>query len=148
MSVRIRNCLILFFCTGAVLATAQSSFLQGYHLLQDYHHASWTAETGLGAVFDLQQSPDGYLWLTTTNGVYRFDGVRLQTMDEVSGWAIRNRDLDSVFVTRNGDIWLSTRAQGLINWRIGVANSFPDRRCTPGLKTDAIKEAPDGSLWI
>jgi ligand-binding sensor domain-containing protein len=142
MSVRIRNCLLVFSCVCAVPVTATSP------LLQDYHHASWTAERGLGAVFDIQQSPDGCLWLTTTNGVYRFDGVRFQTMDEVSGGAIRNQDLDSIFVTRNGDIWLSTRAQGLIRWRNGVATPFRDRRCTPGLKTDAIKEAPDGSLWI
>jgi signal transduction histidine kinase/ligand-binding sensor domain-containing protein len=142
MLVRIRNCLLVFSCACAVPVTATSP------LLQDYHHASWTAETGLGAVFDIQQSPDGYLWLTTTNGVYRFDGVRFQTMDEVSGGAIRNQDLDSIFVTRNGDIWLSTRAQGLIRWRNGVVTPFRDRRCTPGLKTDAIKEAPDGSLWI
>src|SRR2546428_12163610 len=29
----------------------------------------WTSANGLGAVFDIQQSSDGYLWLTTSRGV-------------------------------------------------------------------------------
>ena len=141
-TVRILNCAALIACASELLATVPPA------LLRDYHHVSWTAETGLGAVFDIQQGPDGYLWLTTTNGVFRFDGVRLQSMDDVSSGAVRNRDIDSVFVAGNGALWLSTRAQGLIRWQNGMVDSFPDRRCTPALKTDAITEARDGSLWI
>jgi ligand-binding sensor domain-containing protein len=142
MTARILNCAALIVCVNELLAT------EPVHLLRYYHHVSWTAEAGLGAVFDIQQAPDGYLWLTTANGVYRFDGARLQAMDDVSTGAVRNRDLDSVFVARNGAVWLTTRTQGLIRWQNGRVDSFPNRRCTPGLKTDAIKEAPDGSLWI
>jgi signal transduction histidine kinase/ligand-binding sensor domain-containing protein len=142
LTVRILHWVALIACASELLASVPSS------ALRDYHHTSWTAETGLGALFDIQQAPDGYLWLTTTNGVFRFDGVRFESMDDVSNGAVRNRDIDSVFVARKGALWLSTRAHGLIRWQGGTVDSFPDRRCTPGLKTDAIKEAPDGSLWI
>ena len=39
---------------------------------------TWTLEHGLPAssVQDIAQTPDGYLWLTTTGGIARFDGVR------------------------------------------------------------------------
>ncbi len=56
----------------------------------DFHQSSWGAEDGLGAVFDIQQSHDGYLWLTTSRGVLRFDGVKFETLEEVSNGAIRN----------------------------------------------------------
>jgi hypothetical protein len=33
--------------------------------LRNFHHTAWSSDSELGAVFDIQQSPDGYLWLTT-----------------------------------------------------------------------------------
>jgi len=34
------------------------------------------------SVVDIQQAADGYLWLTTSTGVFRFDGVRFQSVEE------------------------------------------------------------------
>jgi ligand-binding sensor domain-containing protein len=56
----------------------------------DVHHDMWTSENGLGAVFDIQQATDGYLWLTTSTGVFRFDGVRFQSVEEATNGAVRN----------------------------------------------------------
>jgi len=42
----------------------------------------------VGAVFDIKQSADGYLWLTTSKGVLRFDGVRFQSVKEVTRGAV------------------------------------------------------------
>src|SRR5271167_3521622 len=42
----------------------------------DFHHTEWN---GLGAVFDIKQGPVGFLWLTTSKGVLRFDGVRFRS---------------------------------------------------------------------
>src|ERR1700691_2855888 len=61
----------------------------------DFRHTAWN---GLGAVFDIKQSPEGYLWLTTSRGVLRFDGVRFQSLDEVTRGAVRDNEIDSVFL--------------------------------------------------
>ena len=29
--------------------------------LTHYHHTAWTSENGVGAVYDIQQAPNGYL---------------------------------------------------------------------------------------
>jgi len=117
-------------------------------VLGDFHHAAWTSENGLGSVFDIQQGADGYLWLNTSKGIYRFDGVRFQSVDEATLGAAQNRDLDSAFVGRDGGLWLSTQRKGLLLWKNGKLTAFPDRRCTPGSKTEGIVEDLDGSLWI
>ena len=62
----------LFVLTTAV-PTAWSATPEPAH----FHHTMWTSENGLGAVVDIEQAPDGYLWLTTSTGVFRFDGVGL-----------------------------------------------------------------------
>ncbi len=39
-------------------------------------HVSWSQhDGGPGPVLALAQTPDGWLWLGTTSGLYRFDGV-------------------------------------------------------------------------
>lgn len=116
--------------------------------LRNFHHTAWSSDSGLGAVFDIQQSSDGYLWLTTSNGVFRFDGVRFQSADEITAGAAQNNELSSVFVASSGDVWFRTRAPGLLLWRDGKLSVFPGKGCTPGLLTGSTVEDRDGTLWI
>jgi ligand-binding sensor domain-containing protein len=116
--------------------------------LTDFHHDMWTSENGLGAVFDIQQAADGYLWLTTSTGVFRFDGVRFQSVEETTNGAVRNSEIHAVFLSSSGGVWLKTRAAGLLFWKNGLLTTYTDRRCTPVLEMEGIAEDLDGSLWL
>ncbi|WP_263416407.1 sensor histidine kinase [Terriglobus albidus] len=116
--------------------------------LRNFHHTAWSSESGLGAVFDIQQSRDGYLWLTTSRGVFRFDGVRFESADAITGGAAQNAELNSVFVAASGDVWFRTRAPGLLLWKDGKLSAFPGNGCTPGLLTGSTVEDRDGTLWV
>jgi ligand-binding sensor domain-containing protein len=61
--------------------------------LRNFHHTAWSSDSQLGAVEDIQQSPDGYLWLTTSKGVFRFDGVRFQSANEITSGATQHIEL-------------------------------------------------------
>src|ERR1700722_5021364 len=113
----------------------------------DFHHTDWTSENGIGAVFDIQQSSDGYLWLTTSRGVLRFDGVRFQSVAEATYGAVDVNEIDSVFLPSSGSLWLTTVGAGLLFWKDGQLTAFPDRRCTPTRKQGKLVEDQDGSLW-
>ncbi len=112
---------------------------------EDFHHTDWR---GLGAVFDLKQSSEGYIWLTTSRGVLRFDGVRFQSIEEVTRGAVRNSEIDSVFLASSGGLWLTTEGAGVLLWKDGRLTNFPDRRCTPARKQGKLIEDRDGSLWV
>jgi signal transduction histidine kinase/ligand-binding sensor domain-containing protein len=116
--------------------------------LTNFHHTMWTSEDGLGAVFDIQQAADGYLWLTTSTGVFRFDGVRFQSVEEATNGAAPNSEIHAVFLSASGGVWLKTRAAGLLFWKDGRLTTFADRRCTPVLQMEGIAEDRDGSLWL
>jgi signal transduction histidine kinase/streptogramin lyase len=116
--------------------------------LTKFHHTMWTSEDGLGAVFDIQQAADGYLWVTTSTGVFRFDGVRLQSVEEATNGAAHNNEILAVFLSGSGGVWLKTRAAGLLFWKDGELTTFTDRRCTPVLQMEGIAEDRDGSLWL
>jgi signal transduction histidine kinase/ligand-binding sensor domain-containing protein len=123
---------------------AQTSDLK----LKAFHHTAWTSDNGLGAVFDIQQAPNGYLWLTTSRGVFRFDGVHFQSVDEVTRGAAHNDDIFSVFLAASGDVWLSTRNTGLLLWKDLRLTTFKDRGCSPASQMGGVFEDHDGSLWI
>jgi signal transduction histidine kinase/ligand-binding sensor domain-containing protein len=114
----------------------------------NFHHDMWTSDNGLGAVVDIQQAADGYLWLTTSTGVFRFDGVRFQSVEEATNGAVHNSEIHAVFLSSSGGVWLKTRAAGLLFWKAGHLTTFPDRRCTPVLQMEGIAEDRDGSLWL
>jgi signal transduction histidine kinase/ligand-binding sensor domain-containing protein len=116
--------------------------------LTKFHHTMWTSEDGLGAVFDIQQAADGYLWVTTSTGVFRFDGVRLQSVEEATNGAAHNNETLAVLLSSSGGVWLKTRAAGLLFWKDGKLTTFTDRRCTPVLQMEGIAEDRDGSLWL
>ena len=134
----------LFFLCVVVSSQAVETFKPALQ----YTHTAWTAENGIGAVFDIQQAPDGYLWLTTSKGVLRFDGVRFQSAEEATNRAVHDTDIDSVFVSSSGGVWLTTRSAGLLLWKDGLLTTFPDRHCTPALKLEGSAEGRDGSLWL
>jgi ligand-binding sensor domain-containing protein len=122
-----------------------ASLVAAVHGATDFHHTEWS---GLGAVFDIKQSPEGYLWLTTSKGVLRFDGVQFQSVDDVTRGAVRGGEIDSVFLSSSGGLWLTTEGAGLLFWKDGQLTTFPDRRCTPTRKQGKLIEDRDGSLWV
>ena len=136
--------------TGAALIPALISPLSAADARPElagvnFHHTEWN---GLGAVFDIKQSSEGYLWLTTSRGVLRFDGVRFQSVEEVTRGAVHTSEIDSVFLSSNGGFWLTTEGAGLLFWKDGRLTNFPDRRCTPSRKQGKLIEDRDGSLWV
>jgi len=46
--------------------------------VSQYAHTAWKVREGFakGSILSIAQTPDGYLWVGTAFGLYRFDGVR------------------------------------------------------------------------
>jgi PAS domain S-box-containing protein len=132
----------LFFALACSCSAAHAQILQGYH------HTAWTTENGFSAVWTIQQAPNGFLWLTTPTGVFRFDGQRFESTDEVTNRQVHNADIVTVFPSPSGGVWLTTRTHGLLLWKDNRVTNYPDRRCTPAQGLKGIVEDRDGSLWI
>ena len=108
-----------------------------------FHHTLWSADSGIGAVYDIQQEADGFLWIQTSTGVFRFDGVRFQTAAELLNDAEQSRRIEAALPSHSSGVWFTTVASGLLLWRDGRLKAIPDPHCT-----GIIAEAQDGSLWV
>ena len=96
----------------------------------DYLVDKWDTEDSLpsSTVTSIAQTPDGYLWVGTYNGLARFDGARFVTFDPVNQPALTQTRVQGLFLDANGTLWINTFRGGLTSYRNGVfKNEFSDR---------------------
>src|SRR5689334_2013347 len=70
----------------------------------DYLIDVWSADNGLrsSSVTAIAQTPDGYLWIGTYNGLARFDGVTFVTFDPANTPALQRARVRRLNVDSNG----------------------------------------------
>ena len=69
-------------------------------------HSAWTGRMDLdGSVFAIAQTRDRYLWVGTTSGLYRFDGVRFKLWDG-GGDQLPSRNVSTLMATPDGGLWV------------------------------------------
>src|SRR5215472_16173923 len=86
--------------------------------ISQYAHTAWRIRDGFtkGAIQTIAQTPDGYLWLGTDSGLYRFDGVRnVPWSPPPAGDQLPSADIQPLFVSRDGTLWIGTQ-KGLASW--------------------------------
>ena len=88
----------------------------------DYLTDVWTAEAGLpdSSVTALAQTPDGYLWIGTYNGLARFDGKQFVTFDPANTPALAHARIRQLAVDRQGTLWINTLDGSMTSLRQGA----------------------------
>ena len=81
----------------------------------------WTADNGLpdSSVTAIAQTPDGYLWVGTYNGLTRFDGLRFVTFDPANTPALTHARVRKLSVDNQGTLWINTFDGALTSLRAG-----------------------------
>ena len=75
--------------------------------LSQLDHTAWTYIDGApGQVNALAQTTDGYLWMGTATGLFRFDGIRFQAYKQLSGQNFSQRKVVSLFAVPDGGLWV------------------------------------------
>ncbi len=111
-------------------------------------HRAWTSDDGVpDFVQSLAQTPDGFLWLGTYEGLFRFDGVSFEAVPVAPGHPPGAIPVSAVTVTRRGQLWVGyAGGAGVEAMRDGrlVRMHMPD---PPGEVT-GIHEGQDGAIWV
>ena len=73
--------------------------------LDQLYHTTWTAKDGApGHVRALAQTTDGYLWVGSTIGLFRFDGLHRENYEPPSGTMLPSTSVKSLLADPDG-IW-------------------------------------------
>lgn len=115
---------------------------QGF-VIDSYH-----AEEGLPAesVTSILQDHNGYLWVGTTNGLARFDGIHFTTFDSINTPELQSGQVSSLYQDRNGSLWIGT-GRGFVRYDSGHFSAFFEK---DGLSSERILCAGEdaaGRVW-
>src|SRR5687768_16620034 len=100
----------------AVLVVATpAAALDPARAVTQYRHQGWNTGEGLpqSSVESIAQTPDGYLWLGTQEGLARFDGVRFVVFDRANTPALGHNRITALAAGAEGALWIGTEGGGL-----------------------------------
>jgi ligand-binding sensor domain-containing protein/signal transduction histidine kinase len=148
---QLRNLSLAGFVLGFAIVPFRSPALDPNQSVFQYNCLSWSRHNGLPVnnVYAIAQTKDGYLWLGTSIGLIRFDGVDFTLIGAPPASELRNTRITCLSPAHDGGLWfgLEHSAYGLHDargrWFVGK-NPSGD----VGWDVRSLLEDPHGTLWI
>jgi signal transduction histidine kinase/DNA-binding response OmpR family regulator/ligand-binding sensor domain-containing protein len=111
---------------------------------------SWSVRDGLpiGECTAMVQTRDGYVWVATTDGLSRFDGVRFRTLDTRNTTGLTSNHIMFLLEGRDGTLWFCTDDAGVGAIRGGRVTMYPPDSCLAGGQAQRLIECADGTIWV
>jgi hypothetical protein len=138
---RVLTVLIAFFISE--WARAQSSVPEGQRI---FHQSGTFKEGAPETVEALAQTADGYLWLGTQAGLYRFDGVRFELFRSPFGDQFPSTSVSALFAPPTGGLWVGYRFGGFSFLRNGKLTNFVEFPSPTGT-VNGFAQDRDGIVW-
>src|SRR5665213_2512772 len=116
---------------------------------EEYSHRVFRTEDGLpqNRIQAITQTKDGYLWIGTSEGLARFDGVRFVVFDRSKTAAFRDNSILSLEPSPDGSLWIGTEGGGLLHYAGDAFRAFgADEGLTNGF-VRAVRLDGEGDLW-
>ena len=114
--------------------------------LTQYAHTAWRMQDGAfnSIPMTIVQTPDGYIWIGTADGVVQFDGVRFAKWAPGNGQRLPSSEVLRLRATRDGSVWINA-AGFLSRWKDKTLTNFGTGSISG---PDGLAEDGDGTLWL
>src|SRR5580692_7898317 len=142
MRTSLRCVICLFVCV--------SGYAQPWkRTIQQFQHTTWGPKDGAPSpIRALAQTPDGYLWLGSHDGLYRFDGVVFERYQPQSGGSFPTGTVSSLLALPNGDLWIAFQPGAVSLLRNGNATNYTVREGVPNGAIFSLAQSWDGTIWV
>src|SRR6476661_6041716 len=117
--------------------------------LAELYHAACTFKEGAPSeIHALAQTTDGFLWLGTATGLFRFDGIRFQPYKLQSGEAFPQRNVVSLFAVPDGGLWVGYAFGGVSFIKDGTVTDYGKTEGLPSRAVLVFARDRQGAIWI
>lgn len=132
---------------GVLLVPCQTHAVSRPWTLDRYKHVAWTGKNGAPTgVSSLAQTLDGYLWIGTDHGLFRFDGTRFRRFEEQSP---SRRAVYGLFAGSDGSLWVSYESGGIDLLKDGHVTRYGSKAGLPdNALIEGIAEDNHGAIWL
>jgi signal transduction histidine kinase/ligand-binding sensor domain-containing protein len=110
----------------------------------------WTTNNGLplNSVSAICQSPEGYLWIATLDGLVRFDGERLVSFNRSNNTGIGGNRFIGMLCGANGGFWAASEGSGITEYRKGSFQTYTVRDGLLSNTIDGLSADARGNPWL
>lgn len=117
--------------------------------LEDMAHMSWTRRDGAPSdISSLTQTEDGYLWIGSTFGLFRFDGLRFQPYPFTpADPRLPSSNVAALAADHKGGLWVGYRMGGISYLRNGTKIDYDEHNGLVSQSTEQLLCRDDGSVW-
>jgi signal transduction histidine kinase/ligand-binding sensor domain-containing protein len=131
----------------AMLCLLFIGFLTGH---AQFRSTQWTADSGLpqNIIRGIVQTPDGYMWVATLNGVARFDGVRFTIFDKGNTPGIAANRFVSMVKGVPGDLWLYTENGAVTRRHQNEFRTLGEAEGIPIGYAEGLTSDNHGNVWV
>ncbi len=137
---------VMAVCAAILFSTQAAADQQG----GAWSVRGWNSDNGLPADedFDLVQGADGFIWVATSQGVFRFDGNSFVPLDVSNLTQQYNSNCYHLYTARDGGVWWAMDYGRVVRWREGQATVWGRPEGIPAYNTaTSICEGGDGSVF-
>jgi ligand-binding sensor domain-containing protein len=143
-SRRLLSALLALMAMMVFSQLALADSFRGFAALQ---HTAWSLDQGAPpAITAIARTPDGYLWLGGSTGLYRFDGVSFEAIGGSPSDRPHSDHVFSLLVTHSGELWVGYRLGGAAVLRHGVLQPLALDHSAAGVAQ--MVQDPGGAVWI
>jgi ligand-binding sensor domain-containing protein len=110
----------------------------------------WGIENGLpqSSVTSIVQTKDGYIWVGTTGGLARFDGISFRVFDATNTLVLHSNRVFKLYEDQAGILWIGMERGGIICYADGKLHLPKGLEKLRDETITAINEDISGALWI
>jgi signal transduction histidine kinase/ligand-binding sensor domain-containing protein len=114
--------------------------------IKQMRHASWNEASGLsGVAYSLAQTADGFLWIGTSTGLYRFDGLKFEPFLELAG-DHPILEVRALLATSDGGLWIGYR-NGVAFLKQDKQSFYTEQQGLPYGRVSNLAQTQDGAIW-
>ena len=128
--------------------SAKAAPQSGEDFLSEYTDVTYGLSDGLSSLelTDVQQTPDGYIWVGGYSGLYRFDGNMFYRVNLGEGVS----SVTSLHVDSDGNLWVGTNDVGVVKYMPskGEVKSYDLSWGLPSESIRSMCEDKDGTMYI
>ncbi len=116
---------------------------------EDLSHMSWTRRDGAPSdIAALAQTKDGYLWIGSSFGLFRFDGTDFQSYPfTAADPKLPASNIAALAAAPDGGLWIGYRMGGISYLHNGSIVNYDKQNGLVGQSTEQLVCRHDGSIW-